>query len=146
MKKMVIAFALLMVVSNVFAQTFEMGTPERKAVMDALRVPVQKDLDVPVQFVVQTLNVVGSYAFMMGVPQQKNGKPINYLKTSHKEHYESEAFDDHITALLKLNGKKWKVLTYNIGGTDVFFGCWWKEYNAPKSLFDGSALPDCDYQ
>ena len=101
MKKIIIAFALLIGTSSVFAQTFEMGTPERKAVMDALRVPVQKDLGVPVQFVVQTLNVVGNYAFMMGVPQQKNGKPIDYLKTSHKEHYESEAFEDAITALLK---------------------------------------------
>jgi uncharacterized protein YecT (DUF1311 family) len=128
---------------NTFAvNTFENGSNERKLVMDSLRIPVQKELTVPVQFVVSVLNVVGDYVFVMGVPQQKSGKPIDYRRTIHKYAYEEGAFDDGITALLKRDGRTWRVLTYNIGATDVSFGCWWKEYKVPKELFT-VALDEC---
>lgn len=118
---------------------------ERKEILDALSIPLQKELKVSVQFVVHELNVLGKYAFIQGVPQQKNGQPINYLKTPYKEHYESGAFDDQFLALLKRSGRNWEVLVYDIGATDLVDACWWKEYNVPKVLFGHGGLEECDY-
>jgi uncharacterized protein YecT (DUF1311 family) len=116
-------------------KTLPIGSNDRKFLMDTLRVPVQAELKVPVQFVIYELRVLDNYAFLMGNPTQKNGKPINYSKTTYKDYYESEAFDDSITALFhKVNGS-WEVMTYNIGATDVVYACWWKEYNVPKAVF-----------
>jgi hypothetical protein len=42
---------------------------------------------------------------------------------------------DATAALLKKRDGKWKVLQFTIGPTDVPWGCWWKEFKAPKEIF-----------
>lgn len=147
MQKLFFIFLLFIAANSTFAQevkSYPTGSPERKAVLDALREPIQKELNVPVQFVVNKLNASKNYAFLVGIPQQKTGKAIDYSKTRYKEQYASGAFDDGICALLKNEGGVWKVLAYEIGSTDVPYVCWWKEYKAPKAIFDGAASEECE--
>jgi hypothetical protein len=147
MQKIILTFLFFFAASSIFAQgvkTFAAGTPERKAVMDVLRGPVQSELNVPVQFVVNKLNVSGDFVFLVGVPQQKDGKAIDYTKSRYKEQYNSGAFDDGIVALLKRSGSSWKILSYEIGSTDVPYTCWWKQFKAPKEIFDGAADDNCE--
>lgn len=147
MQRVVLTFLLFFATMSIFAQslkTFATGTAERKAVMDALRGPVQSELNVPVQFVVNKLNVSGDFVFLIGVPQQKDGKPVDYTKTKYKEQFNSGAFDDGICALLKRSGSSWKILSYEIGSTDVPYTCWWKEFKAPKEIFEGAADNSCE--
>lgn len=147
MQKIILFILLFVAANSIFAQevkTYPAGSAERKAVLDGLREPVQKELMVPVQFVVNKLYVSKNFAFLVGIPQQKTGKAIDYTKTRYKEQYASGAFDDGICALLKSDGSRWTVLAFEIGSTDVPYTCWWKEFKAPKAIFEGAADDNCE--
>ena len=112
------------------------GNPLRKAVLDGLRGPIQKDLGQKVIFIVDDIRVVGDWAYAQVSPVQPNSKPIDFSKTRHKEALEEGYFDGPGTyALLRKQGGQWVTLTYQVGPTDV---CWlgWSEapYNAPAKV------------
>lgn len=131
-------FFILSLIAAASAQsvyTPERGSAERKAIFDALRVPVEKELKQPIQFAVNDFNVSGNWAFIGGEPQNAAGGRPDYSGTEYAEAIEADAFDNNIFALLKKTGKKWKVITYAIGCTDVCYATWWKDYKAPKAIF-----------
>lgn len=111
------------------------GSAERRAIMDALRVPVEKDLKQKVIFKVNALRVLNGWAFLDGVPLQKNGKPIDYRKTKYRDALEADAFDDGVYALLKKSAKGWRVKAFVIGPTDVAWEGWDKQFGAPRAVF-----------
>lgn len=77
------------------------------------------------------------FAFFSGQVKDTGGKDIDFRKTAYKDAVKEGMFDgDGTTALLKKSGSKWKVLAYAVGPTDVPWGCWWKEFKAPKDIFD----------
>jgi hypothetical protein len=117
------------------ASTPQPGSAERKAILSALRVPVQKELKKPVRLKVDHLKVQDGWAFLRGVPQQRGGKPMNYKSTPYQEAITLGVFDDWICALLRKQRGKWQVVTYVIGATDVAYDGWDKQYQAPASIF-----------
>ena len=133
-----IAF-LMLFLCPAFAQnqpyTPERGTPERQAVTDALRLPVQKQLKTKVIFRIDHLKVQDGWAFMTGVPQQPNGNAVDYHGTVYQNAIDAGAFDDGIVALLHKRGGKWQVVKYVIGATDVPYVEWDRKYHAPSGIF-----------
>jgi hypothetical protein len=115
--------------------TPKVGTPERKAIIDALRVPVEKNLNSKVVFQVSHLKVQNNWAFILGIPRQPGGKPIDYRNTPYQGAITSGAFDDGICALLKSEAGKWRVVQFVIGATDVPYEGWDKKYKAPAAIF-----------
>lgn len=148
MKRMGLVLLTLILLSTrlVFGQTVTPapGTPLRKALMDALRQPVEKELKQPVTFTVGTLNATGDWAFGLLTPTQPNGKPIDYRKTIHWEAIKEGVFDNGICVLWQRKQGLWTVRTYVLGATDVPYGCWWKEYGAPKSVLS-LAEQNCEF-
>lgn len=133
---LLLAFVLFVPVA--FGQTAyepERDSAERKAIMNALRVPVEKELKKKAIFAVSHLKVQGNWAFMTGTPQKADGSQMDYRGTIYQQEQENGAFDDGIVALLKKTGGKWRVVKYLIGATDVPYGYWWKDYKAPKAVF-----------
>lgn len=116
--------------------TPKQGSPERKAIVDALRVPIQKRLKQKVIFKIDRLKLKDGFAFIAAQPLQPNGKPINYRGTPIQEAIDAGAFDDTVMALLKRQGGTWKVLTYVHGATDVPYVDWPRKYKAPRAIFD----------
>lgn len=116
--------------------TPEPGSEERTALMDALRVPVEKELKQSVVFKIDHLKVKGSWAFMRGVPQRPNDKKIDYSKTKYKTAIDGGYFDDGICALFKRTGGEWSVVAFVIGATDVPYVTWDQDYKAPKAIFE----------
>jgi hypothetical protein len=114
--------------------TPERGSPERKAIVDALRRPVEKQLRQQVMFKINHLKVHKGWAFLLGVPQRPDGSAIEYRGTPYQDAIESGAFDDGIVALLHRVSGKWKVVQYVIGATDVPYVEWDKKYRAPKEI------------
>ncbi len=130
--------AMLVLTGSALAQgvyTPEKGSPERKAILDALRIPVEKELKQQIVFVADNFNVKGNWAFIGGDPQSQDGGKPNYRGTPYQEAIEDEIFDNNFFALLKKTGGKWKVVTYAIGCTDVCYSDWWSRYKAPKTIF-----------
>lgn len=111
------------------------NSAERTAILDALRVPVEKDLKQKIQFSVSEFRSNGTWAFLSGEPQNSSGGRPNYRNTRYWEAVQSEAFDNNFFALLKKTGGKWRVVTYAIGCTDVCYADWWKRHKAPKTIF-----------
>lgn len=111
------------------------GSPERKALMDSLRVPVEADLHTPVVFKVDRLKVSGDWAFLLAVPQQPDGKKIDYRGTRYAEAIKAGAFDNGICALFQRKNGQWKVVQYVLGMTDVPWEDWPQKYGAPATIF-----------
>ena len=96
------------------------GSPERKAIADALRAPVERELKQKVIFKIESLKLKGDWAFLRGVPQR----------------IEDGVFDDGVVALLRKRAGKWQVVKYVIGATDVPYVTWDKDYKAPSAIFN----------
>jgi hypothetical protein len=133
-------FVLLSVIGlTAFAQsrpyTPPPGDPERKAIMDALRTPVERELRRRVIFKVDHLNVQDGWAFMRGAPLQPDGAPMDYRGTPYQQAMDNGAFDDWICALLHRRGGEWRVLQYVIGATDVVYEGWDHRFGAPPAIF-----------
>ena len=131
--------ALCLQVSSSLAQrtpyTPDKGSTERKAITDALRVPVEEDLKQSVVFKIDHLKVQNGWAFLYGAPRTADGGAVNYRNTRYAEAKRAGMFDDNIMALLhKVNGH-WRVVTFNIGATDVAWIGWDKKYRAPAAIF-----------
>jgi hypothetical protein len=130
---LVAVFATVSLAQKVY--TPAKGSAERTAILNALRVPVEKELKQKIQFSVENFKSNGTWAFLSGEPQNPNGGRPNYKRTKYQEAIDADMFDNNFFALLKKTGGKWKVVTYAIGCTDVCYATWWKDYKAPKAIF-----------
>lgn len=111
-------------------------SPERTAIMDALRVPVGKELKQEVIFTVDKLKVQGDWAFFIGLPKNKDGGEPNWKITKYQEFIDNGDFEQGLNALLKNNDGKWEVVKYLMNCHDVCYLGWDKEYKAPKAIFE----------
>lgn len=117
------------------AHTPDKGSAERKAILNALRIPVEKDLKQKVVFVANDFKVAGNWAFIGGEPQSADGGEPNYRGTRYQEAKDEGIFDNNFFALLRKVSGKWRVVTYAIGCTDVCYLDWPRKHKAPKSVF-----------
>ena len=129
-----ILFIAAAAVSAQQAHTPEKGSTERKAILDALRVPVERDLKQKVVFVADDFKVQGSWAFVGGTPQNAKGGEPDYSRTKYADQYDTGAFDNNFFAVLRKFAGKWKVVNYAIGCTDVCYADWWRRFSAPKAI------------
>jgi hypothetical protein len=112
----------------------KLGDPERKAILDALRIPVQKELSQPVKFKVTRINVKSDFAFVQGQPLRPNGDTIDYTKTKFAVDVKEGYFDDGVLALLQRTDGAWHVLEYAIGATDFPAQEWAETHHAPVEI------------
>jgi len=115
--------------------TPERGSPERKAIMDSLRVPIERELKQSIVFSAQTFNVMGNWAFMFGTMQKPEGGQPDFSRTKYARAQKDGFFDNNFQALLKRTAGKWSIIKYQIGCTDVCYTEWWKQFRAPKAVF-----------
>jgi hypothetical protein len=103
--------------------------------MDALRIPVKRELKKGVIFKIDALKVQDGWAFVRGVPKSPDGGPMDYRGTVYEENRRQGVFDDWFCALLRKRGEHWQVVTYSIGATDVAYEGWDEKYHAPATIF-----------
>jgi hypothetical protein len=113
----------------------EKGSPDRAAILSTLRGPVETELKQKIVFVVNNLNVQGSWAFLSGDLQTPSGGRPNFKITKYRQAEEYGAMDSNVQALFKKTGGTWKIVTKAIGCTDVCYVDWWKRFKAPKAIF-----------
>ncbi len=115
------------------------GSAERKAIMEGLRVPIERKLHQKVIFVVSRLSVKGSWAFTITIPKQPNGKNVDYQKTIYRDEVKPgqascDTVSGEVIGLLKKQGKRWKAVDFCIGPSDVCWDGWDKKYGAPSAI------------
>lgn len=116
--------------------TPEKGSPERKAILDSLRVPVERAMKQKIVFVADKFNVQGTWAFVGGSMQTPSGDQPNLAGTEFAEAAKEGFYDSNFFGLLRKSSGKWRVVKQAIGCTDVCYAEWWKEARAPKTIFD----------
>jgi hypothetical protein len=117
------------------AYTPERNSAERRAILDALRVPIEGELKQPVTFVVSKLNVYKDWAFVIARPQKPDGTPVDYHATPYWEAIKEGMFGGIIFSLLRKHDGSWRIVTYDLGATDVSWLTWAKDFDAPEALF-----------
>lgn len=115
--------------------TPEKGSPERKAIVDALRAPVERKLRQPVIFKIDHLKVMNGWAFLLGAPRRPDGRTIDYNRTPYRDAYEHGMFGDDVMGLLRKQNGKWRVVAHVVGATDVAYEGWDRKYHAPRAIF-----------
>ncbi|MBI3651132.1 MAG: hypothetical protein HY231_08785 [Acidobacteria bacterium] len=127
----------LMVWATATAQTYtpKAGSAERKALMDALRVPVEKALGKKVVFKVEHLQAQNGWAFMTGALKQPNGAAMDFRGTPFYRTYKDGMFSDFVCGLFRKKGDKWQVVNHCLGSTDVPYVDWSQRYQAPAAIF-----------
>ena len=78
------------------------GSPDRRAIMDLLRVPMVEAFGAPIEFRVDGLKMVGDHAFARVHPQRPGGRPIKITFPC-----EVEGKDLDVQALLVRRGGRW---------------------------------------
>ncbi|HKX83279.1 MAG TPA: hypothetical protein VJL58_03575, partial [Pyrinomonadaceae bacterium] len=74
--------------------TPEKGSAERKAILDALRIPVERDLNLQrIAFVTDSFKISGTWAFVSGVLQTPSGGSPDFKRTKFADAVEAGAFD-----------------------------------------------------
>ena len=129
----------LLLVSSALCQkpyTPQPGATERKAILDAIRPTIEKELKKKVLFKVTHMKVLYGWAFTYGTILQPNGKPCDFRGTPHYAAWKDGAFSDSYCGLVRKFGKKWKSKIALVGMTDVPWVEWDREYKAPKAIFD----------
>ncbi len=137
-RSLIILGLLLSLIASAVAQsvyTPEKGSPERKGILDALRIPIERELKQKIIFAAEHFNIAGNWAFVGGDPQSTDGGRPNYRGTAYQGAIDADMFDNNFFAILKKTGGRWKVVHYDIGCTDVCYADWWRRYKAPKAIF-----------
>ena len=115
---------------DVAAMTETPRGAERRDILDALRVPVSRELRQPVEFVVETIVMSGNWAFVIATPQRPGGREIDWQNTV------CAGDVSHLVGgLLRKREGRWSVRAYALCPTDVAWEPWPEQYGAPAELF-----------
>ena len=113
------------------------GSPQRTAVLDAVRPMVEAELGKPVEFVVNDIRLLGEWAFVSLTPQRPGGGKIEYAWTRYQAAVDNDMFGGIVSALLRQTPKGWLVYQYDLGATDVVWLEWKQFYPVPPEVFPG---------
>lgn len=117
------------------AETVGRNDPLRPVLLDTVRPAMEMELGTEVQFVVDTLQVDGSWGFLAGSIQNPDGSPIDFSQTDYADLEAEGAFDGPtVRALLFKLKKRWYVEAFSIGATDVVEAGWPEEFGVPCSV------------
>lgn len=111
------------------------GSAERRAIMDAARVPIQREIGRPLVFVVDVLNSDGTWAYLQAVPHNHDGTPMDWSQTMLARDWANGWMSDIAMVLLRRDGKGWQVEDWVMGPTDVYWLTWADQYGFPERFF-----------
>lgn len=116
-----------------FKKKTEENTKERTAMLDLLRSDIKNYLEQDVVFVVNHFKVYGTYAWMEGTVQRKDGKEIIFTE---------DGYDCcHVEALFKKVNGSWILKENGAFSTDVWYACIVSSYpEASRQIFSERIL------
>jgi hypothetical protein len=109
--------------------------PERMAILDVARVPVERRLGIKVVFVVERMTVFGDWAYAAMHPRDAAGNRIDYRRTLFAKEFDPEQDSDFVGVLLRRNGASWSLVEEAFLPTDVFWEEWETKYKLPRAMF-----------
>ena len=116
-----------------FKKKTDANAAERTVMLDLLRNNVKNEIEQDVVFVVEHFLVCGSYAWMEGTAQRKDGKEL---------YFSDDGYDCcHVEALFKKVSGAWILKANGAFSTDVWYSCLLTEYpQANRQIFSEKVL------
>lgn len=128
------ATALSAILSSAFAYEPPRGSPVRAAILNSIRIPVERELGPPVLLTITALNVQGSWAFASVKAMRPDGS-LEWSRTRYARAMTSGEMSDSILALLRANGDRWNITEFAFGPTDVPWISWSAKHHIPQKFF-----------
>ena len=125
LKRLLTALALLIFTVPALAQNVgptgqpAANSPQRRALMDALRPRIEAVLGRPVEFVVSRAAVRDGWALVIAEPQRPGGGRIDGRRIFGGAWENMDGLT--VTAILRFRGGRWTVAQHAIGATDVWY-------------------------
>lgn len=110
-------------------------SPERKAILDVARVPVERRLGIKVVFVVERMALFSDWAYAALHPRDAAGNRIDYRRMLFAKDVDPEQDSDFVGVLLRRNGASWSLVEEAFLQTDVFWEEWETKHKLPRALF-----------
>lgn len=111
--------AALVAVLPAAAQAQVQGA-QRRAILDALRPPIERRLGGPVEFVVRRIGVRNGWALVIADPQRPGGGRIDARRYFSAD--DLETMDGlTVNGVLRLSNGRWRLVDHAIGPTDVWY-------------------------
>ncbi|HEY5711826.1 MAG TPA: hypothetical protein VIT38_08020 [Allosphingosinicella sp.] len=95
------------------------NSPQRRAILDALRPAVARALGNPIEFVVTTARVHDGWALVVAEPQRPGGGRIDIRRAYPRDWENMDGLT--VTAILRFRGGRWTLVDHAIGATDVWY-------------------------
>jgi hypothetical protein len=111
------------------------SSPDRRAILDVVRAPVQQTLGINVVFVVKRLAIYGDWAFADLAPRTEAGAKIDYRRTRISRDFHPDLDSDTMLALVRRSGASWTLVEQALLPTDVAWEEWREKYRLPRRLF-----------
>jgi len=111
------------------------SSAERKAILNTLRKPVERELGQDVRFLVEKISACRNWAFVEATPQKPTGQPVDWSMSSYAGAVKHDACGFYVHALLTRKSGRWRVRHYEVCATDVPYVSWPIVYGAPPQLF-----------
>jgi hypothetical protein len=116
------------------------GSPLRARLLDTARPVFEQEIGGPVEFVVNTLNVMDVWAYGDVKLQRPGGVPLDWSVTKYAENVAQGTLEtEHNLFLLQDTGSGWTVVEYVVGPTDVAWDWWRQQRRLPAELFGASS-------
>ncbi|MGQ0659403.1 hypothetical protein [Sphingosinicella sp.] len=104
---------------------------QRRAILDALRPPIERRLGGPVEFVVRRIGVRNGWALVIADPQRPGGGRIDGRRYFSADDW--EVMDGlTVNGILRFANGRWRLVDHAIGPTDVWYCD--PALGAPRSL------------
>lgn len=109
------------------------GSPERAAILDAIRPAIEAQMRGPVEFQVDTMRTDGDWAFVIATPRRPGGKPIDPEKTAFAG--QQDQMDGlTVLALVRRVKGRWVHIDDIIGPMDAAQMSWLNAYQVPRAI------------
>ena len=138
--RLALATVLALAATNATAEPRDVprGDPLRRALLDTVRPAAEWAIGGRIEFVVSSLREDADWAFLSGDMQRPGGVPILCEQTRMATDC---GFMDGMSvfALLRDEGRRWRLVDMHVAPTDVSFSAWPEQYGAPCALIlDGA--------
>jgi len=109
------------------------GSPERAAILDAIRPAIEAEMRGPVEFKVEVMLTDGDWAYVFANPQRPGGAAIDPEKTAFAG--QSDMMDGlTIYALARFAKGRWMHVDDIVGPMDAAQMSWINTYQVPKAV------------
>lgn len=95
------------------------GGPDRKAILNVLRGPVEQQVGKPIEFVVTALRGERGWAFVQAEPQRPGGRAIDGRSYFPEDWENMDGLTT--TAILRKRDGRWRIVAMKIGALDAWY-------------------------